>query len=256
MIELFVPVSHIYDSVPRRPYKHRSILLTPPGPFVKPSTEHIVLKNNTDTVLAFKVKTTAPRLYCVRPNASVVAPGEQLDVSIILQGLEEEPAADFACRDKFLVVTLPCPYQLDDANSVSAMWTQLEGEFKSQSKSKKIRVEYVSGSSTAEVAATSAAGVTAAVGAAVAGASTAFNSEKAGNSTLTATAASHKKDLDESNVKIAELNEKLESNKIEATAPKVAGGAVATKDAPPAGALWIGIVALVLMALFLAYTLV
>lgn len=81
--------------------------------------------------------------YCVRPNAAIVQPGESLDVSIILQGLKEEPKPDYKCKDKFLVVTLPCPYDLDEAKqTISQLWPTLEKQYKEQSVSKKIRVVF------------------------------------------------------------------------------------------------------------------
>ncbi|ODV93180.1 hypothetical protein PACTADRAFT_20397, partial [Pachysolen tannophilus NRRL Y-2460] len=80
--------------------------------------------------------------YCVRPNASVIAPGESLDVAIISQGLKEKPSANFKCKDKFLVVTLPCPYDVAESG-VAELWPKLEAQFKSQATNKKIRVNYL-----------------------------------------------------------------------------------------------------------------
>ncbi|SSD58743.1 related to Vesicle-associated membrane protein-associated protein SCS2 [Saccharomycodes ludwigii] len=100
--------------------------------------------------IAFKVKTTAPKFYCVRPNAATVAPGEQIQVQVILLGLTEEPESDYKCRDKFLVITLPCPYDLGES-SVADTWSQLEAEFKSHSYSKKIKVKYLTETTAAPV---------------------------------------------------------------------------------------------------------
>lgn len=88
------------------------------------------------------MKTTAPKVYCVRPNAALVAPGESVDVQVILLGLKEEPAADFKCKDKFLVIALPAPYDLGET-SVADAWAQLEAEFKDKGLSKKIKVNYM-----------------------------------------------------------------------------------------------------------------
>ena len=38
------------------------------------------LKNNSDTSTSFKVKTTAPRNYFVKPNTGVLAPGEPIEI--------------------------------------------------------------------------------------------------------------------------------------------------------------------------------
>ncbi|KAJ0478644.1 putative major sperm protein (MSP) [Helianthus annuus] len=39
------------------------------------------LKNNTNDYVAFKVKTTNPKKYCVRPNTGVVLPHSVCDVT-------------------------------------------------------------------------------------------------------------------------------------------------------------------------------
>ncbi len=45
----------------------------------------LCLKNNSDYAVAFKVKTTAPKRYCVRPNSSVIKPHESMQVRIVMQ---------------------------------------------------------------------------------------------------------------------------------------------------------------------------
>lgn len=92
--------------------------------------------------MAFKVKTTAPKLYCVRPNASIVAPGESVKISLILQGFSQPLAKDYKCKDKFLIVSLPCP-GLDDASKVSESWSQLESKYKEQLLQKKLKVNFI-----------------------------------------------------------------------------------------------------------------
>lgn len=51
------------------------------GPSSEIATTDLALKNPTDDQIAFKVKTTAPRRYAVRPNSGVLAPGESINVS-------------------------------------------------------------------------------------------------------------------------------------------------------------------------------
>lgn len=113
-------------------------------PFTTQSTEYATITNNSAQPVVFKVKTTAPKFYCVRPNAAVVQPGESLQVQVILLGLTKEPAPDFKCRDKFLVITLPAPYDLGN-RQVADVWHELESEFKHQAVSKKIKVRYLTG---------------------------------------------------------------------------------------------------------------
>lgn len=92
--------------------------------------------------MAFKVKTTAPKLYCVRPNASIVEPGASINISIILQGFSQPLPAGFKCKDKFLIVSLPAP-ELTDASKVGESWSELEAKHQGQLDSKKLRVNYV-----------------------------------------------------------------------------------------------------------------
>lgn len=111
------------------------------SPLTETSTNYITIENHTEDVKAFKIKTTAPKLYCVRPNAAIIEPGETVKVSVIFLGLSEEPQ-DYKCKDKFLVIVLPAPYELESGRAVSDVWNDLEAEFKSESIQKKIRVVY------------------------------------------------------------------------------------------------------------------
>ncbi|KAJ6793551.1 vesicle-associated protein 1-3-like [Iris pallida] len=60
------------------------------------------LTNKTDQYVAFKVKTTNPKKYCVRPNTGVVQPGSTCDVTVTMQAQKEAPP-DLQCKDKFLL---------------------------------------------------------------------------------------------------------------------------------------------------------
>ncbi|KAJ0717174.1 putative major sperm protein (MSP) [Helianthus annuus] len=60
------------------------------------------LKNNTNDYVAFKVKTTNPKKYCVRPNTGVVLPHSVCDVTVTMQAQREAPL-DMQCKDKFLL---------------------------------------------------------------------------------------------------------------------------------------------------------
>ncbi|XP_021712869.1 uncharacterized protein LOC5576591 [Aedes aegypti] len=43
------------------------------------------LTNPTEHVILFKIKTTAPKKYCVRPNCGVLEPKTTIEIAIILQ---------------------------------------------------------------------------------------------------------------------------------------------------------------------------
>ncbi|OVA15300.1 MSP domain [Macleaya cordata] len=60
------------------------------------------LSNNTDNYVAFKVKTTNPKKYCVRPNTGIVLPRSTCDVVVTMQAQREAPL-DMQCKDKFLL---------------------------------------------------------------------------------------------------------------------------------------------------------
>ncbi|WCJ22923.1 vesicle associated protein [Euphorbia peplus] len=60
------------------------------------------LSNKSDDYIAFKVKTTNPKKYCVRPNTGVVSPRSTCDVTVTMQAQKEAPS-DLQCKDKFLL---------------------------------------------------------------------------------------------------------------------------------------------------------
>lgn len=60
------------------------------------------LSNRTDSYVAFKVKTTNPKKYCVRPNTGVVLPRSACDIIVTMQAQKEAPP-DMQCKDKFLL---------------------------------------------------------------------------------------------------------------------------------------------------------
>jgi hypothetical protein len=61
------------------------------------------LQNPTTERVAFKVKTTSPKKYCVRPSSGIVEPGATKDIQIIMQPQREAPPSLAECKDKFLV---------------------------------------------------------------------------------------------------------------------------------------------------------
>ncbi|KAL3692839.1 hypothetical protein R1sor_006490 [Riccia sorocarpa] len=67
------------------------------------------LVNTTDNYVAFKVKTTSPKKYCVRPNTGLVLPQSSSDVTVTMQAQKEAPP-DMQCKDKFLVQSVIAPF--------------------------------------------------------------------------------------------------------------------------------------------------
>ncbi|XP_077301983.1 vesicle-associated membrane protein-associated protein A-like [Arctopsyche grandis] len=55
------------------------------GPFNLPVVSFIKLINDSDKKIHFKLKTTAPKKYCVRPNSGVLAAKSKIEVQVVLQ---------------------------------------------------------------------------------------------------------------------------------------------------------------------------
>ena len=68
----------------------------------------LTITNTSDTSLAFKIKTTTPKRYIVKPNQEVLAPRASVDVTITLKSQEAEqllamPAEEPKPVDRFMV---------------------------------------------------------------------------------------------------------------------------------------------------------
>lgn len=110
-------------------HSHASILihkLPLKGPLTRIVKSSIHIYNDSNEPVVFKVKTTAPKTYCVRPNVGRIAPLSYLTVQgelawrlgkactfsdclaiVLLQPFKEEPPSDFTCKDKFLILSMP-----------------------------------------------------------------------------------------------------------------------------------------------------
>ncbi|XP_022732227.1 vesicle-associated protein 2-1-like [Durio zibethinus] len=78
----------------------------------KPSFSHLKLVNNTEHDVAFKVKTTSPKKYFVRPNTGVVQPWDSCVIKVTLPAQREYPS-DMQCKDKFLLQSTIVPPNTD-----------------------------------------------------------------------------------------------------------------------------------------------
>ncbi|KAG5440611.1 hypothetical protein PCK2_000321, partial [Pneumocystis canis] len=81
--------------------------------FCRPLTSMVkvslFLHNPHENPIIFKIKTTAPKQYCVRPNSGRIEAGQKIELftrEVLLQALKEEPPLDFKCRDKFLIQSI------------------------------------------------------------------------------------------------------------------------------------------------------
>lgn len=79
------------------------------GPLTTTVLRTLTVTNPNGSPVIFKVKTTAPKQYCVRPNSGRIEPGEQVEVQVLLQPMKEDPPASHKCKDKFLVQSAIIP---------------------------------------------------------------------------------------------------------------------------------------------------
>ncbi|XP_027113004.1 vesicle-associated protein 1-3-like [Coffea eugenioides] len=103
----------------------------------KQSSCSLQLINRTDQYIAFKVKTTNPRKYSVRPNAGVIRPGAISNVTVTMQAHKEMPP-DMQCKDKFLVQSVVMPEGAKELNQ--QMFEKEDGKVIGESK---LRVAYI-----------------------------------------------------------------------------------------------------------------
>lgn len=93
------------------------------GPFTDVVTTNLKLGNPTERNVCFKVKTTAPRRYCVRPNSGVIDAGASINVSVMLQPFDYDP--NEKSKHKFMVQSLFAPA---DTSDMEAVWKEAKPE--------------------------------------------------------------------------------------------------------------------------------
>ncbi|CAO0801798.1 unnamed protein product [Mucor circinelloides] len=111
-------------------------------PFTRVVKESIHVKNPGAEPVIFKVKTTAPKQYCVRPNAGRIEPNSEIEVQIILQPFKDELPEDFKCKDKFLVQTAPVSAAFEQ-NDITSMWSHVETNERASMHQHKLRCAFV-----------------------------------------------------------------------------------------------------------------
>ena len=153
-----------------------SLVTTPTGPLTTTVKRSLRIHNPNPSPIAFKVKTTAPKQYCVRPNSGRVEAGESVEVQgglhhlhqslaeltltpVVLQALATEPPPHAKCKDKFLVQSAfisPDDEMLTLAEMVSLFawqrtrgcradkqWAQTEKKNKAAIQEQKLRCAYL-----------------------------------------------------------------------------------------------------------------
>ncbi|XP_044486691.1 vesicle-associated protein 1-2-like [Mangifera indica] len=106
----------------------------------KQISSSLLLSNKTDNYVAFKVKTTNPKKYCVRPNTGIVLPRSTCDVIVTMQAQKEAPA-DMQCKDKFLLQSVKANDGITAKDINAEMFNKEAGHVFEECK---LRVVYVS----------------------------------------------------------------------------------------------------------------
>ncbi|KAK6600947.1 integral ER membrane protein [Botrytis cinerea] len=114
-------------------------------PFTTEVSQTLRIRNPNRTPVGFKVKTTAPKQYCVRPNSGKLEPGRSIDVTVLLQAMKDEPPLDAKCRDKFLVQSVEIT---PDKEFVDSPSNHVDRADKKDIQEKKIRVVFLPPKST------------------------------------------------------------------------------------------------------------
>lgn len=90
------------------------------GPFTDVVTSDLKLSNGSNRRVCFKVKTTAPKRYCVRPNSGIIDPGSKVTVAVMLQPFDYDP--NEKNKHKFMVQTMFAPDgQIDSQEALTQM---------------------------------------------------------------------------------------------------------------------------------------
>ncbi|CAN6337834.1 unnamed protein product [Urochloa humidicola] len=97
------------------------------------------LVNKSDQYVAFKVKTTSPKRYCVRPNVGVILPLESCDFIVTMQA-PKNASTDLQIKDKFLVQTTVVPFGTADEDIVPAFFSKETGRYVEEKKLKVVLV--------------------------------------------------------------------------------------------------------------------
>lgn len=99
----------------------------------KQSSCSIRLVNNTYHHVAYKVKTTSPKKYCVRPNTGVLKPNSTCDFTVTMQAQRSAPP-DMICKDKFLVQSTIVPAGTSDEDITPGMFSKDSGKYIEENK--------------------------------------------------------------------------------------------------------------------------
>eukprot|EP01123_Difflugia_compressa_P014928 TRINITY_DN814_c0_g1_i1.p1 TRINITY_DN814_c0_g1~~TRINITY_DN814_c0_g1_i1.p1 ORF type:complete len:331 (-),score=70.16 TRINITY_DN814_c0_g1_i1:54-1046(-) len=81
-----------------------------PPPYDRVMKRIVKIENKTDTAMSFKVKTTAPKRYCVLPSHGFILPGQTTSLKVLLNLTKDPPKINPSAlkdyKDKFQVQSI------------------------------------------------------------------------------------------------------------------------------------------------------
>ncbi|XP_071824339.1 vesicle-associated membrane protein-associated protein A-like [Apostichopus japonicus] len=86
------------------------------GPFTQVVSSELTLNNPSDKHVCFKIKTTAPKRYCVRPNSGILPPKSNIAVQVMLQPFDYDP--NEKNKHKFMVQSVVVANSQTDPEAV------------------------------------------------------------------------------------------------------------------------------------------
>mmetsp|Transcript_7465 Transcript_7465/g.31621 ORF Transcript_7465/g.31621 Transcript_7465/m.31621 type:complete len:256 (-) Transcript_7465:90-857(-) len=106
-----------------------------PPPLNRVIAAVLTLENITGEYISYKVKTTAPKRYVVRPNIGIIPPKENVEIQVMLH-MSKDPPDGTAAKDRFQVQTIllddktsdqrPAQYSLAELRSLWANFSKPE----------------------------------------------------------------------------------------------------------------------------------
>ncbi|CAH2103215.1 unnamed protein product [Euphydryas editha] len=83
-------------------------------------TTYMRLTNPSEHTVLFKIKTTAPKKYCVRPNSGVLEPNSKVDIAITPQPVHVDPNEKH--KHKFMVQSVIAP---EGKTNIDQVWKEI-----------------------------------------------------------------------------------------------------------------------------------
>ncbi|XP_069671502.1 motile sperm domain-containing protein 2-like [Periplaneta americana] len=88
-------------------------------------TGSVTLTNNGEKIISYKIKTTSPEKFRVRPSTGTLVPSGSVTISVVLQPDFQFPGLS---RDKFLVMNIPVDSADLTSQELTELWKQTSGK--------------------------------------------------------------------------------------------------------------------------------